>query len=133
MNYYGYVTSRKIGPMMIPVPTQNSALREFVQRKCGIYILPSLESRYINCFHQLFGLIQSVPTFGSVVMYSVLMLPRGDKLKKLQKISNTKEISFGFALENVYSELNDIVLDEIKTYNLQNYVSRSVNLKKYFE
>ena len=83
--------------------------------------------------NQLFGLIQSVPTFGSVVMYSVLMLPRGDKLKKLQKISNTKEISFGFALENVYSELNDIVLDEIKTYNLQNYVSRSVNLKKYFE
>jgi len=119
--------------MMIPVPAQNSVLREFVQRKSGIYVLPPLESRYTNCFHQLFGLIQSVPTSGSVVMYSVLMLPRGDKLKKLQKISNTKEISFGFALENVYSELNDIVFKEIKIYNLKKYVSTVDNLKKYFD
>ena len=56
LRYKGYVSSREFGGMKMPVPAQNSCLREFVATETDVH--PAhLESGFENCFHQLFGLI----------------------------------------------------------------------------
>ena len=74
MNYKGYVSSREFVGMSIPVPAQNSSLREYVSQKNGTYILPNLESSFHNCFHQLFGSLNNLNDNDMIVMYSLTML-----------------------------------------------------------
>ena len=119
MNYKGYVSSRSFGGMSIPVPAQNSSLREYVAHKKGIYILPSLESSFDNCFHQLFGTVANTSYGDIIVMYSLSMLPNEIKLNKFLGECKTKGIGLAFVLENIsVSEDFSKILDELELYEL---------------
>ena len=119
MNYKGYVASRSFGGMSIPVPAQNSSLREFVAQRKGTYILPNLESSFDNCFHQLFGAITSVSRGDAIVMYSLTMLPNGSKLQMFLQQCKVKGITLAFVLEN-FSVVDDFstILKELASYTL---------------
>lgn len=123
MNYKGYVTSRGFGGMVMPVPAQNSCLREYVANKNGTFILPDLESSFENCFHQLFGAINNLSNGEALVMYSLSMLPNGKKLNDLLDKCVIKKITLAFVLENftvcddytkVVNDLNDYQLASLE-------------------
>ena len=106
--------------MSIPVPAQNSCLREYVAQKQGIYILPNLESSFDNCFHQLFGAINSATSGSMIVMYSLTMLPNRKKLNKLLIECREKDIGLAFVLENFsVSDNFTKILDELESYDLE--------------
>ena len=119
MNYKGYVSSREFGGMSIPVPAQNSSLREYVSQKNGTYILPNLESSFHNCFHQLFGSLNNLNNNDMIVMYSLTMLPDGKKLDTFLDMCGLKKIGLAFVLENI-SVRDDfsIIKNELKSYKL---------------
>ena len=119
MNYKGYVSSREFGGMSIPVPAQNSCIREYVSQKNGTYILPNLESSFDNCFHQLFGALNFLNNGDIMVMYSLTMLPSGDKLVTFIDKCRQKKIGLAFVLENISISNNfSKILDELESYNL---------------
>ena len=136
MNYVGYVTSRSFGPIMMPVPAQNSCLREYVNRRGGNYILPALESNYANCYHQLFGTIKTIKENSVLIMYSILMLPDEEKKrKKIYDLASSKNMNFAFVMENLETSNQFRIEDEIKVYDLkpfsQSIKDFKVNLVKY--
>ena len=105
--------------MTIPVPAQNSCLREYVSRNGGSYILPNLESSFDNCFHQLFGAAHNISSGDLIVMYSLTMLPEGLKLDRFLGDCRIKGIGLAFVLENikVFGDFTK-VLDEQRSYKL---------------
>lgn len=108
------------GNMNIPVPAQNSCLREFVGNKNGNYVLPFLESSFENCFHQLFGLVNTIEKNSNIVMYSVTMLPSGKKLDEFLELCIKKNVVLFFVLENFDSKIPySNLLTEIEVYNLK--------------
>jgi sporadic carbohydrate cluster protein (TIGR04323 family) len=133
--FYGYVTSRSFSSLYIPVPAQNSVLREYCVRKNAIYVLPPLESFYPNCYHQLFGLLHDVPVNSNIIMYSLLMLPidSSKKLSKLNSICSTKNIRFHFVLENFISSIQDQSFkNELLNYRLNSFKSPISSIFLYF-
>ena len=58
MNLYAYVTTRKMGDIFLPVPAQNSVLREIARRLDLNYILPRVEHFYENSFIELNTLLR---------------------------------------------------------------------------
>ena len=137
MNYKGYVSSREFGGMSIPVPAQNSCLREYVSQKNGAYILPNLESSFDNCFHQLFGALNNLNNDDIIVMYSLTILPSGNKLHTFLDKCKKKNIGLAFVLENISVSNNFCkILDELKSYNLSKLELSENNLnlliRQYF-
>ncbi len=105
--------------MSIPVPAQNSCIREYVSQKNGTYILPNLESSFDNCFHQLFGALNVLNKEDIIVMYSLTMLPSGEKLEAFIDKCKQKKIGLAFVLENITISSNfSKILDEFESYNL---------------
>jgi sporadic carbohydrate cluster protein (TIGR04323 family) len=105
--------------MRIPVPAQNSSLREYVTQKEGTYLLPNLESSFDNCFHQLFDAINTASAGSAIIMYSLTMLPDGAKLAKLLSECKLQGITLTFVLENFsVSENFSKILDELESYSL---------------
>ena len=105
--------------MRIPVPAQNSSLREYVTQKEGTYLLPNLESSFDNCFHQLFDAINTASADSAIIMYSLTMLPDGAKLDKLLSECKLQGITLTFVLENFsVSENFSKILDELESYSL---------------
>jgi len=96
----GYVTSRPFGGFCMPVPAQNSCLREYCMRNNYIFKLPQLEHKYQNCYMQLYSTINSASSGEGVLMYSYEMLPEGNKLKNIINLAISRNISFHFVLEN---------------------------------
>lgn len=112
MNFKGYVTSREFGGMKIPVPAQNSCLREYVTQRGGSYILPHLESCFENCFHQLFGLMDELEQGDTILMYSVSMLPKGQKLNQFLRKCKKNKLKLAFVLENLGVDDDHTVLHQ---------------------
>jgi sporadic carbohydrate cluster protein (TIGR04323 family) len=134
-NYYGYVTSRPFGGMVIPVPAQNSCIRDYILKKGGRYILPPLESYYQGCYHQLFGLLGGVPENASIIMYSLTILPFDNtiKMKSIKNISIQKNIRYAFVLENFECTLiEDRFEDEASSYSLARLQANISDVKRYF-
>ena len=104
----------------MPVPAQNSCLREYVARNNGRYVLPHLESNFNNCFHQLFGLVNEMEINSALVMYSVLMLPQ-EIAKRKSVFANLKEknIKICTVLENISTNEYDDCEIELTNYLLQ--------------
>ena len=116
----------------MPVPAQNSCLREFVNRNKGIYVLPHLESNFENCYHQLFGLLNQIQKEEHVLMYSILMLPKDNqKRKEVYNILFKKGLVFDFVLENISTSNKQEIEDELKIYDLKKLTSSMEILNKY--
>ena len=106
--------------MSIPVPAQNSCLREYVRNNNGVFILPVLESSFPNCFHQLFGLLEKLENSDNIIMYSLMMLPIKEKLNYFLEKCLKKKITLYFVLENIKSNPPHCgIISEIETYNLK--------------
>lgn len=100
MKFFSYVTSKTFGGMAMPVPAQNSCMREFVRAREGSFVLPVLESHFVNCFHQLFGLLRTIENSQAIVMYSVTMLPNDQKLEMFLEKCAAKDLKLAFVLES---------------------------------
>ena len=79
MRVLGYVTSRSFQGLTIPVPAQNSCLREFAKAQKLVYVLPPLEHYFQNCYMQLFTVLKSMQDGDILAMYSAAMLPTNKK------------------------------------------------------
>jgi sporadic carbohydrate cluster protein (TIGR04323 family) len=100
INLTGYVTPRQFGPFIMPVPAQNSCLREYAMSKDYIYGMPQCEHIFPHCFMQLFSTVNSVPEDGHVAMYSFHMMPdKRENIEKLLEIQQTKRLTFHYVLE----------------------------------
>ena len=101
MNFYSYTFSRHFGSYYMPVPAQSLCIREYVAKIKGNFFLPTVESKYSDCYHQLFGLAQQVEGGACIIMYSMLMLPRTEKLELFLNVCKERNIYLGFVLENL--------------------------------
>jgi sporadic carbohydrate cluster protein (TIGR04323 family) len=134
-SYHGYVTSRPFGGMVIPVPAQNSCIREYILKKGGSYVLPPLESYYQGCYHQLFGLLRGIPENATIIMYSLSMLPLNNSIKinNIKNISIQKKIRYAFVLENFECTLiEDRFEDESSSYSLARLQANISDVRRYF-
>jgi sporadic carbohydrate cluster protein (TIGR04323 family) len=121
--------------MVIPVPAQNSCIREYILKKGARYILPPLESYYKGCYHQLFGLLGGVPENASIIMYSLSMLPFDNtiKMNNIKNISIQKNIRYAFVLENFECTLIEGRFeDEASSYSLARLQANIGDVKRYF-
>ena len=117
----GYVTPRPFGQFSMPVPAQNSCLREYAKNHGFDYALPQCEHIFDGCFVQLFGTLNECETGGHVVMYSSLMLPeRSLDMNKLKSILEEKEITIHTVLEKSrMSVASDFANDEASNFLLE--------------
>ena len=96
-----YAMTRPFGDFAMPVPAQNSCMREYAASKGLSYSLPSVELIYDHCFINLFSLLQRTEMQDHVCCYSFLMLPlRYDqKFEKLIEITQEKCLTWHFVFE----------------------------------
>jgi sporadic carbohydrate cluster protein (TIGR04323 family) len=77
------VTHHEFGGMRIPVTVQNLVLRDYAARMNKVFKLSFNEYAFKNCFVQLSGLLQTLPSLEGIVMCSLFMLPN-EKDKRLE-------------------------------------------------
>ena len=105
MNLYAYVTTRKMGDIFLPVPAQNSVLRELAIRLKLNFILPRVEHFYEDSFIELNTLLKTAEMGSIIGMYSFLMLPLDiTKLKNINNLLAKRNLRIFFALENRFFE-----------------------------
>jgi len=127
----GYVTPRPFGPFAMPVPAQNSCLREYAAQMGFTYALPQCEHIFKNCHVQLFGTLNSAPDGGHIVMYSSYMLPDvASDLEKLLEIQRAKNLTFHFVLEKKMMACPEDVRKMLKVRRIAAIARHNNALKK---
>ena len=122
---FGYVTSRPFGDFIIPVPAQNTCLREYAANKKLQYVLPQLEHKFDECFMQMWTTLRQMSEGDILAMYSAEMIIYSPKaINILQNIVNSN-IKAHFILENQ----SIATLDDIKCLMLTAKI-RQKTLKK---
>tara|TARA_B100000161_G_C33469415_1_gene377306 strand:- start:2 stop:418 length:417 start_codon:yes stop_codon:yes gene_type:complete len=124
MRVLGYVTSRSFQGLTIPVPAQNSCLREFAKAQKLVYVLPPLEHYFQNCYMQLFTVLKSMQDGDILAMYSAAMLP-----------TNKKKLEFIFSELKYFDAKMHFVLESKTVKNLEEVKSLlfSYSLKNMFD
>lgn len=108
----------------MPVPAQNSCMREYVSRQGGAYVLPLLELMYEECHLQLFRLLESVPYNSELCAYSALMLPRAqDKIDKIDRLLLSKNLKFHFVFERLIIKSTMDMQDIFKNEKLSSLIA----------
>ena len=137
MRVLGYVTSRSFQGFTIPVPAQNSCLREFASSQKLIYVLPQLEHYFEDCYMQLFSLIKIINEGEILAMYSASMLPLDlDKLKyffselesknakvhfvleakTIKNFDEARSILFSYSLKNMFDKMYQVDVSDIRNF-----------------
>ena len=88
---FGYVTSRSFNGLTIPVPAQNSCLREFAASQNKTYVIPPLEHNFRDCYMQLYSVLKNIEKEDILAMYSVGMMP--SSTQKCKDILNELKLS----------------------------------------
>ena len=113
----GYVTPRPFGQFYMPVPAQNSCLREYAISRGFTYALPQCEHIFDDCYVQFFGTLNSARANQAIVIYSSLMLPKrsADHLKMVEIIAG-KNLIIHTVLENliIQNEEDFLRLQEVE-------------------
>ena len=131
MRICGYVTSRPFGPFVMPVPAQNSCLREYANNKKLQYVLPQLEHKYEDCFMQLYSVMNSALTGDIIAMYSLEIVKETNKIDQIINYGISRNLSFYFVLENIYV-ISLIELQYIKRlWKIQNSIAKISFKNKY--
>ena len=104
----------------MPVPAQNSCLREYADSQNCLYVLPPLEHYFQNCYMQLNTVINNIEEGDTIAMYSAGMLPASiEKSRKLIKKIESKKGSLYVILEakiiHKWSEINQLLF----SYNVR--------------
>jgi sporadic carbohydrate cluster protein (TIGR04323 family) len=98
----GYVTPRPFGQFNMPVPAQNSCLREYATSRGFSYVLPQCEHIFMECYVQWFGTLNGVRANQDIVIYSRLMLPsRRHDQDQMIRIIEEKKLRVHTVLENL--------------------------------
>ena len=137
MRLLGYVTSRSFQGFTIPVPAQNSCLREYAKANDLIYVLPPLEHYFENCYMQLFTALKAMEKGDILGMYSAAMLPQDEiklnfifdeikkregsiyfilEAKKINNLNDAKKTLFSYSLKNLFDNMTQ--LDLVSMRNL---------------
>ena len=121
----GYVTSRCFGGLCIPVPAQNSCLREVARARSIQYALPPLEHKFENCYMQLFTVLNTADQGDTVAMYSVTMLPINsrEKMDLIDSIVHKKGLAFYFILEGVECTSTRSISNIVSSYKIRDLFS----------
>lgn len=98
---FGYATSRPFGDFVMPVPAQNSCLREYCKNINGQYIIPQLEHKFDNCYMQLWTTTKAMKSGDVLAIYSAEIVISSLKPITLIKSLATKGIMTHFVLENI--------------------------------
>ena len=135
MRLLGYVTSRSFQGITIPVPAQNSCLREFAASNKLDYVLPPLEHNFDNCYMQLFTVVKSLKEGDIIGMYSAGMLPKNDKKlnflfneiiknknsifcilesKRLFNLNQAKDLIVSYKLKDIFDDMYQIDLNSLR-------------------
>jgi sporadic carbohydrate cluster protein (TIGR04323 family) len=126
----GYVTPRRFGPFAMPVPAQNSCLREYAATMGFAYAQPQCEHIFENCYVQLFGTLNGAPAGGHIVMYSFHMLPEVPRdLQKLMEIVQEKKLTLHFVLEKKTLKAQEELREMLKVRRIAN-IARSNAARK---
>ena len=122
----GYVTSRSFGGLCIPVPAQNSCLRELARSRSVAYGLPPLEHKFENCYMQLFTVLRSANKGDTIAMYSVVMLPINSpkKMDAINAIAIEKNLTLLFVLEGVECSSTKDISNIVSSYLLREIFSK---------
>ena len=107
---FGYVTSRSFNGLTIPVPAQNSCLREYADSQNCLYVLPPLEHYFKNCYMQLNTVINNIEEGDIIAMYSAGMLPEsiGKSKKLINKIQSRKGALYVILESKIIYKWSDI-------------------------
>jgi sporadic carbohydrate cluster protein (TIGR04323 family) len=126
---FGYVTSRPFGNFVMPVPAQNSCIREYCSTIEATYVLPPLEHKFKNCFMQLFTVGTNVSRGDIISMYSVEIVVSSDKALNYILQLLKKGVEFHFILENLHLK-GAKSMSELKSYKI---FKRGVMTRKKFK
>lgn len=135
MRVVGYVTSRSFQGFTVPVPAQNSCLREFANSQGMIYVLPPLEHFFEECYMQLFTALKLIKKGDILAMYSVAMLPRSQRKldiilnhlvekkakmhfilegKTIKDLEEVKLLIFSYSLRSIFDDMLQIDLSSLR-------------------
>lgn len=131
---FGYVTCRPFGDFIIPVPAQNTCLREYAANKKLQYVLPQLEHKFDECFMQMWTTLRQMSEGDIMAMYSAEMIIYSPKaINILQNIVNSN-IKAHFILENQsISTLDDIKYLMLTAKIRQKTLKKSILLHRLSE
>ena len=120
---YGYVSTRSAYGISMPVPAQNSCLREYCKLRNITYILPRVEHHFDNSYSELLGLIEDCPHDTTIGMYTFLMLPLENEIALNTVLASlSSKINLAFVLENIQiSSVNQF------THLRQNWLASNLN------
>ena len=131
MLFFGYTTSRPFGGFCMPVPAQNSCLREYCDENKGKYVLPQLEHKYHNCYMQLFSTLNSCSQNSAILMYSILMMEMNkDKTKYFFEIIKKKNVQIHFVLENKIANSLEEFYKMSQNYKFKKFIISRKTLKE---
>ena len=117
---FGYVTSRSFNGLTIPVPAQNSCLREFAASQAKTYIIPPLEHNFKDCFMQLYSVLKNIEEDDILAMYSVGMMPScSQKCKDIINDVKLAKSSLYFILESKFVREWDDIKNLMFSYSLK--------------
>jgi len=121
---YTYASPRPFGQFSMPVPAQNSCMREYANLGGFLYRLPTLELMYENCFAQLFRVIHELPQGANFCCYSVLMLPlySNAKLSSFIDLAKSKNIIFHSVFERLKTDTYSEIYEQTQVNLLSNLI-----------
>lgn len=127
----GYVTPRQFGPFSMPVPAQNSCLREYAATMNYVYGMPQCEHIFANCYMQLFSTLNSAPEDGHIVMYSFHMMPDSkENLQKLLEIQKQKRLTFHYVLEKKTVSTPEEIREMMRAHTIAKITQQNDGLRK---
>ena len=131
---YTYATTRGFGNFFMPVPAQNSCMREYAGQVGLIYVFPLVELYYENCHLQLFRLLEKISEGSEVCMYSALMLPVSKiKIEIIERIMSAKNLTFHFVFEKKKADTVDLLKETLEAYSVGKFViNEDINKIKNF-
>lgn len=122
----GYVTPQQFGPFMMPVPAQNSCLREYAKLMEFSYNMPQCEHIFPNCYMQLFSTLTSAAPDSHIVMYSFHMMPKEpEKMKKLLELQRQKKLTFHFVLEKKILGTAEALIEMAQTLRIADMIKQN--------
>tara|TARA_B100000963_G_C22154086_1_gene463058 strand:+ start:72 stop:518 length:447 start_codon:yes stop_codon:yes gene_type:complete len=122
----GYVTNNEFNEKIIPIPFQNTILRNYCQDNNYVYLLPYNEMIFKNSYSQLITMINKIDKNTAIICCSIFMLP--------EKIFYLKKIIQALNQKNtyIYSLYEDIYVQNVKDIETIDYNKKIIKLNKNF-
>ena len=98
----GYVTPRQFGPFSMPVPAQNSCLREYASSNGFSYGLTQCEHIFEGSYVQFFGTLNTVENGMYNYVFSTYATSEGKDLEYTENLITKEKIKNSFCFRKKY-------------------------------